>query len=524
MTSYIKNHIRSRSCYLLIFLVLAGVSCTKDFKSINTNSSAIGTIDQASLPFLFSHSEYQGVYSSYDYQIAQNLFADIYAQYFALVATYFNSDRYNLRMDWLIAHWRNIYSAALPSLQTVLDNTDTLSAEHAVCEIWRVFMFHRLTDYYGPIPYFNAGNSDLNSFPYDSQEDIYHDFFKRLDEAIQVLKQNTSATPFGTYDLIYSGNVNRWIKFANTLRLRLALRISKAEPDLAKTQAEAAVQSGPLLDIADDAFLSHSGKNLDYNPLSLIPQWNEFRMSATIKSFMAGYDDPRMEIYFQPATGTGLFAGVRNGLSAAQQTIEQNLPANNSNVGTRFITYNSGVWTGIYTNSQDVMHSAETYFLMAEGAMNGWNMGGTAKDFYEQGIRTSMAQWGVTDQAVINNYINNPNLPVAPGDQQNSPAVAGIPVMWGATEAVQREQIGTQKWLALYPDGFEAWAEVRRSGFPKQYPVVNSENADLPVGTFIRRIVFQDVEKQTNAAAVDAAVSLLGGPDKASTPLWWDKN
>lgn len=102
--------------------------------------------------------------------------------------------------------------------------------------------------------------------------------------------------------------------------------------------------------------------------------------------------------------------------------------------------------------------------------------------------------------------------------------LADIPVLWGATEAIQREQIGTQKWLALYPDGMEAWAEARRSGFPKRYPVVNSENADLPPGTFIRRIVFQDIEKQTNGAAVDAATQLLGGPDKASTPLWWDKN
>jgi hypothetical protein len=296
------------------------------------------------------------------------------------------------------------------------------------------------------------------------------------------------------------------------------------DPVLAKAQAEAAVQAGPLMDIADDAFLSHSGKNLDYNPLSLIPQWNEFRMSATIKSFMAGYNDPRMRVYFQPATGTGTFEGVRNGLSAAQQTLTPNLPANNSNVGTRFITYNSGVWSGIYTNEQDVLHAAETYFLMAEGALNGWAMGGTPQQLYEKGIQTSMQQWGVTDVTAINNYINGLSLPVAPGDQQASPAVAAIPVKWGAGEAVQREQIGTQKWLALYPDGFEAWAEVRRSGFPRQYPVINSENADLPQGAFIRRIVFQDVEKQTNAAAVQDAANLLGGPDKASTPLWWDKN
>lgn len=508
----------------VVFSAIVFTACTKDFKEINTNQSAIGSVDQSSLPFLFSHAQNTGVYSSYDYQIAQNLFADLYAQYFALVATYFPSDRYNLRMDWLIAHWRNIYSAALPSVQTILANTDSLSAEHAVSEIWRVFMFHRITDYYGPIPYFNAGNDALTSFEYDAQEDIYRDFFRRLDEAVQVLEQNSGATPFGNYDLIYGGNAGKWIKFANTLRLRLALRVSNVDADLARTNAEAAVESGVLLDIADDAYISHSGKNLDYNPLSLIPAWNEFRMSATMESFLGGYDDPRIGVFFQPAVGTGTFEGVRNGLTAAQQTLAPNLPSNNSNIGTRWTTFNGSIWNGDYTSKQDVMHAAESYFLMAEGAINGWDMGGTAQYFYEKGIETSMLQWGITDATAIADYISSSNTPMAPGDQQASPAASNIPVAWGGTEEIRREQVGTQKWLAIFPDGIEAWAEVRRSGYPKLYPVVNSENADLPQGTFIRRIVFQDIEKQTNAAAVTAAATKLGGPDAASTPLWWDTN
>jgi hypothetical protein len=518
------NSIRSfAACFLVLTLILSP-SCTKEFEKINTNGSAIGSIDSTSLSFLFSHAQNAAVYSSYDYQIAQNLFADLYAQYFSLVATYFPSDRYNLRMDWLIAHWRNIYSSALPSLQTVLDNTDSLTADHAVCEIWRVWTFHRVTDYYGPIPYFNAGNSEMTSYPYDAQEDIYRDFFRRLDEAVQVLKSNPGPTSFGAFDLVYAGDVEKWIKFANTLRLRLALRVSKADPELARVQAEAAVASGPLLNVADDAYISHSGKNLDYNPLGLIPQWNEFRMSATIKSFMVGYNDPRLGVFFQPAVTSGTFEGVRNGLSAAQQALPQNLPSNNSNIGTRWTVYNSGVWGTNFTLPQDVLHSAETYFLLAEGALNGWQMGGTAQQWYERGIETSMEQWGITDATLIQNYINGTNAPVPPNDQQGSPAVADIPVAWSANGDIQREQIGTQKWLALFPDGIEAWAEVRRSGYPKRFPVVNSENADLPQGTFIRRIIFQDIEKQTNAAAVQAATTLLGGPDKASTPLWWDKN
>ena len=151
-------------------------------------------------------------------------------------------------------------------------------------------------------------------------------------------------------------------------------------------------------------------------------------------------------------------------------------------------------------------------------------MGGTAQSMYEKGIELSMKQWGVTDPAKIAAYMVSSKTPVAPGDALNSPALSNIAVKWSSSEAVQREQIGTQKWLALFPDGIEAWAEFRRSRYPKLYPIVNSDNADLPVGTYIRRIPFLDLEKQTNGDAVKAAVSLLNGPDKASTPLWWDTN
>jgi hypothetical protein len=135
-----------------------------------------------------------------------------------------------------------------------------------------------------------------------------------------------------------------------------------------------------------------------------------------------------------------------------------------------------------------------------------------------------MRQWGISDAAAIIAYQKSAATPIPPLDGVNSPAMSSIPVSWGATPAIQREQIGTQKWLALYPDGIEAWAEFRRSRFPKLYPIVNSDNSDLPAGTFIRRIPFLVLEKNTNAAAVKAAESLLGGPDKPNTPLWWDKN
>jgi hypothetical protein len=173
------------------------------------------------------------------------------------------------------------------------------------------------------------------------------------------------------------------------------------------------------------------------------------------------------------------------------------------------------------------MAVAEAYFLRAEGALLGWTMGASAQTLYETGITNSLKQWGITDAAVINNYINSTSTPIAPNDFLASPPVTNIPVKWDAANVnVQKEQIALQKWLAMFPDGMEAWADYRRSRILKLYPVANSDNPDITNTTtqWIRRIPFLLSEKQNNGAEVDKAVQLLGGPDKVTTPLWWDKN
>lgn len=513
-----------RICWsaMIVFASVYFGGCTKNFDELNKDKTKLTDVGTAEYPYLFSKAQSAASYAFWRYQVAENLFSDLYSQYFALTATYFPSDRYVMRMDWLQWHWIPIYTEAVPQLKTLLGKTDPKSAENALASIWWVYTFHRVTDYYGPIPYFKAGEP-LKSVPYDPQDKIYDDFFKRLDAAVTILQGKLSEKPYGNFDLLYKGDVSKWIKFANTLRLRLALRISKADPARAKAEAEAAVQKGVMQSTADDALMVKSKDGGDYNGLAGIAVWNEFRMSAAMESVLKGYNDPRMKIYYQPASGTGTYEGLRNGLLPVEQTLDANSPNNNSNVGTRWAVGSGSAWTGQVTTPQDIMHAAEAYFLRAEGALNGWNMGGTPQQLYETGIATSLQQWGITDPVTISVYTNSLSTPIPPGDQQNSPALTNIPVKWGATEAIQREQIGTQKWLALYPDGLEAWAEVRRTGYPKLYPVVHSDNADLPPGTMIKRIPFLDLEKQTNGDAVKAAESLLGGPDKVNTPLWWNK-
>ncbi|QES91000.1 SusD/RagB family nutrient-binding outer membrane lipoprotein [Rhizosphaericola mali] len=510
---------------LLGLCIILSISCTKKYNDINTNPNALTSVSSADLPYIFTKAEDASMWST-SYQVAQNLNADQYAQYFACVATYFPSDRYVMRDDWFNSAWTSIYSDMLPQLQTIFQNTDPTSAEYSLANIIWVLGFDRITDYWGPIPYFKAGQI-ADYVAYDSQDSVYYDFFKRLDSSITNLKSHTSETPFGTSDIIYSGNVTSWLKFANTLKLRLAMRISGVAPTLAQKYAEEAVADGVMTtSTADDALMLKSVNTV--NGLSMMSDWNEFRMSAAMGSILNGYNDPRIGVYFLPAVNSSKYRGLRNGLSTTQLGQSGNMAGDNSHVGPRWASTSFAGGTATYlSTSQNVMCTAEAYFLRAEAKLLGWNMGSeTVQELYEDGIKASMTQWGITDATTIANYINGTTLPAAPGDNLSSAAVSDVPVKFGATAAIQKRQIAIQKWLAIFPDGTEAWADYRRSHAFSLYPVVNSDNTDIPDPTkqYIRRLTFLIQEKQSNAKGLASGYTELGGDDKITTPLWWDLN
>lgn len=515
----IFDYILQLQLVLLIVAVLAlGSGCTKKFDEINTDPTTFSGLTPATIPNAFAKAEYQGIYGDPGiYQLVRNLFVDYWSQYYATIDPNVPTDRYVLRSDWIFYQWGSHYSNTWPTLKLVIDATENTNLPaNAVAKVWKAYIFQTTTDIYGPVPYFQAGNGQL-SIPYDSQQDIYDDLFKTIDTAVTALKNaDQSARPYGDNDLIFHGDIGKWIKMANTLRLRMALRISKADPDRAKQEAEKAVASGVMTDLADNAMMDVSTPSP--NGLNLMSPWGGFRMSASMESYLKGYDDPRMEEYYSPSVSDGLYHGVRNGLSVAEIAASpKNQGDNLSNVGPRYSEDKAA------ETKLTVMYTAEAYFLRAEGALNGWNMDGTAKDLYEQGITTSMQQWGIDDNTTIQNYIQGTSTPAALDDYLSSPAVADIPVKFSDDEETARQQILTQKWIALFPDGIEAWAEIRRSGYPKLYPVVNSDNTDVSPNDIVRRFTFIESEYQTNGKAVQAALPLLGGPDKASTHVWWNK-
>jgi hypothetical protein len=168
----VKAFSDKRMIAVLLGIIIVLASCTKSYDKINVDKNSIATIGPSELPFLFSKALSAAPNSYWNYQVAQNLFADQYCQYFACEATYFPSDRLVIRMDWVGAAFNPMYTDVMPQLQSIFDATDSTSAEHAMAEVWWVYTFHRVTDYWGPIPYFSAGIPG-NSVPYDPKRLLF---------------------------------------------------------------------------------------------------------------------------------------------------------------------------------------------------------------------------------------------------------------------------------------------------------------------------------------------------------------
>jgi len=238
-----------------------------------------------------------------------NLFGGTWCQYFTVIHPNFPDANYIEVGFWSQLLFNGFYGdtrfgAGANQLHFVEKYTEEhdMPVENAVAKAWRVYLYHRITDYWGPIMYSEFGNGKT-SVPYDSQKDIYHDFFKTLDEVVAVLKDNTTAQPFAKNDLLYHGNVEQYLKWVNSLRLRLAMRISYVEPELAKQEAEKALNSpgGVIENNIDNALLTSTRNSV--NRLSSITYHIEFVMSATMQSLMQGYKDPRIGLYMQPCCG-----------------------------------------------------------------------------------------------------------------------------------------------------------------------------------------------------------------------------
>ncbi|MCC8035387.1 MAG: SusD/RagB family nutrient-binding outer membrane lipoprotein [Rikenellaceae bacterium] len=481
-----------------------------------------------------------------DYQIAQNLTNDIYSGFMSPTLDNNNGNHngtYNLNEDWCRLLFIRAYLNIMQPWSKIVEEhqKNDLPNELALATIIKVLGMHRVADTYGPIPYsgFVAGSVDND---YESLEDVYRTFFAELDEAIETLTSLQLSNPedklLERFDMVYSGDVDKWIKLANTLRLRLAVRISYVNPTMAQEQISAVMANshGLIANTSERASLKHDQINYTHPVYVIAYTFNsgDIRPGASLVTYMNGLEDPRRSAYFTQATATVNnnpipdYYGVRLGIVQSNWEVYKGNRISNFNI-------NAGSTEIVWVTA------AESYFLLAELAQRGF-ISGNAETYYEEGIRMSFNENGVTTG--VDSYIASSVSPSANPDwtgfvdnSGNSQGITGlgtsglptpvdfdnITVAW-ANDGMELARIALQKWIAIYPDGVEGWAEYRRTGMPYLYPPqTNRSNDGITDDLQIRRIPYPRDEYDTNLEKVTAAVSsYLGGPDTGATPLWWD--
>ena len=415
------------------------------------------------------------------------------------------------------------------------------------------FSAQETADLYGSIPYVDhKNNKETNPFIFDKGMDIYATIIDNVDTIVACFDhfkeqpawyQKKVQGVINQVDVVTQDkSIDTWKRFANSLKLRMAMRVVKVMPEKAKKWAEEAVASG-VVESTDKEIALNWVTGCFYHPLSTIcNSWNDSRVNASFESLLMSLDHPMTKYFISKNvdaitnTKTGAvtaaksrIVGIRAGLvMESGQSVDVNPRVAYSSLETDFISDAPTYYVKV----------SEVDFLRAEGAVRGWNMGGTAQFFYERGIRNAQPEGRFDDSrqmyaTYVDDYMKLEKAKaytyVDPMDDANNmESVTTIGVKWNEGDApeVKLEKIITQKYIALFPLSSEAWAEMRRTGYPKQFPVLNAADygdGSLRNGDLIRRIPFPG--RGTTVGLDDitkTGLDALGGDDLQGTRVWWD--
>lgn len=516
---HIKNIFNKKLTYLTALIVaMIMTACTAGFDEINRPGE---TLDREMLErdgymtgSFFKHL------TAYSFPAQENLFqhfeslvGGIYAHYGMFTADGWyaghNPASYNMPESWIDEPFKASMEEFYKEWKKVADLTELQGTNGAWAIILRAQLTQRLTDAYGPQPYSQISSENHENTAYDTQEEIYKAVINDLTLASDMLDGIGHVETMAMYDDVYSGDFLKWRKFANSLKLRMAIRMSAADPAFAQQAAKEAVEAGVILSNSDNAAIRYPK-----NPLYVVSYpYKDYSISADIDAFVNGYNDPRGEKF-----------AVKNNIENSDREI----------VGIRFgarpvsAAKPNDLYSRFNVTETDRLYwltASEMYFALAEAELLGWNISGrSVQDLYEAGVQASFEQWGAGDAT---NYLNDDVSTQANyTDPANSApgisAVSDITIKWNDSDSNARklERIATQKWLALFPLGMEGWSEVRRTGYPKLFPSPNPQNYNL---TTPYRIPFPPVERRNNRENYDDAVVKLGGADNFGTKLWWNK-
>jgi len=475
-----------RKILILFISTVLMVGCTDNFVELNTD---IKNPSQVPAGTLFANS----TVSLFNFMTSTNVNVNnfrLWSQQWAQT-TYPDESNYILRERDVNGNaWNTLYSAVIKDAKeakTIIAADDLLSAEDktvsaAIVDVVEIFAFSVLVDIFGDIPYTQALSIDELTPAYDDAAAIYADLASRLDAAIGSLNGETSLT---AYDLVYGGSTAHWKKFANSLKLRMGIRLADSNAGTAQAMVESAVASG-VFDSSDDDFeLAYQATTPNTNPLwvSLVQSGrSDFVCANTIADYMNDLEDPRRQLYFsEPYDSIGGIIGGEYGSS--------NSPTPFSKAGANQV---NPEFPGT------IMDYTEVCFLLADANERGFNVGGSAEEWYNIGIASSITEWGGT-QDHIDAYMERED------------------VAYSTAKGDWKQKIAMQKWLGLYNRGFEAWNTYRMYEAPVMN-VATGAGTTPPM-----RYTYPVSEFSLNGNSVEAAASAIGGDD-LFTKVFWDAN
>ncbi|MBV8389316.1 MAG: SusD/RagB family nutrient-binding outer membrane lipoprotein [Mucilaginibacter sp.] len=513
---------------IALFCLIAFGSCTKDFIKTNQDPNQISD-DMLKQDFNLVGSPFSNmIFNLNGHQIEEDLCYDDWMGYMATPTDFVgnvNNTTYYIRWN---VYWGRVYGSVMsPAKQVIqLAQDNKLPMFGTWAKLVRILAMSKLTAIHGPVIYSNYG-SKAATILYDKESDLYNLFFKQLDTIQTAFAANTGYKGFAKFDpSAYGGNIGSWMRLTNSLRLRLAMRLSKVDPVTAKTQGEKAL-SDPAGLIDDNQYNFTNNLLGNIMPVAQICyQWDDTRMGAVMESFMVGLNDGRISKYYAPLSNPSLAAdhpsvpykGIRNG--AYIKTKADHVPF--SKVSNDFNSV---------TTRRDFT-AAEVLFLKAEAGLRGWAGAGDPKTNYEAGVRASFADWGASGvDAYLADNTSKPINYVDPVDARNNfTAASTITVAWNNADnnELKLEKIITQKYFAAFTQTLEAWVDFRRTGYPKIPHVAKNDSSPdwgiIPADQWIKRMPFVNSERTGNAAAVADAVTKMGpgAADDIATRLWWD--
>lgn len=498
-----------KTTVLAAFAAVAVSSCTNKFEEYNTDPFALRTEDPAVLiATMFEPLMYVQQNSS---QMVDQMIGT-YGGYFALNARWDgqNFDTFNVSDNWAGSAYNRAFNTIYANYFKIEHITEGRGHYFAFAKLLKAASMARIVDIHGPIPYSQVQDGDM-TVAYDSAEDVYLHIIDDLKSSAEVLTNFVASapgySPLAAYDPIYGGDYSAWAKFAESIIMRVAIRTGNKEAFIDAMNSPI----GYIMSNSDNALRDPKSMGNPYNIAGSI--WNELRPASSIVSYTVGYNDGRADKWFTPAAAAwqplyGKYVGMRRG-----NEILPGYDANRSKL------------TFKHEDLLPVFVAAESQFLLAEAALKGW-ISGDAKTFYENGIKLSFGQWGVGGaDAYIADKTSIPAGHKEVAAAQNYDRKTQVKIAWEAESTTEKhlEQIITQKWIANYPLGLEAWADFRRTGYPELAPSVSnlSGNIITDIARGARRVRYPYQEKDLNTENYQKALILLGGADNAATDLFW---